>query len=274
VPPRPTHLVTGASAGIGLEVARGLALSGAHVVLACRDRAKGEAAIAALLEAHPDASLELALVDLSSQRSIRAAAAAVALAHPALDVLVNNAAVVCKARQESVDGIELTWATNVLGYHLWTALLRPSLEAAPAARVVNVASMMAYDLDLADVEWKRRRYDASSAYAQSKQANRMWTWALARRLAGTRVTANAMHPGAVATPLLHALAPGMSGRTTAKGAETAIWLATSPEVAGVTGRFWSDRRETPCSFRGLEGEEALWRLCEEMTARSAPGAPQ
>ena len=94
----------------------------------------------------------------------------------------------------------------------------------------------------------------------------MLTWTLARRLEGTRVAANAMHPGAVGTRLLHALAPGMRGRTTAKGAETAVWLATSAEVDGITGRFWSDLRETPCKFRDAKGDAELAALCDRMTA--------
>jgi NAD(P)-dependent dehydrogenase (short-subunit alcohol dehydrogenase family) len=261
----PTHLVTGANAGIGLEIARGLARAGAHVVLACRDRGRGEGALATIREDVPGASLELLLVDVSSQASIRSAAAAFTGSHDTLDVLVNNAAVVSKTRQESVDGIELTFATNVLGYHLLTGLLLPALKRAAAARVVNVASMMAYGLELDDVEWRRRPYDASTAYAQSKQANRMLTWALARRLAGTKVTANAMHPGAVGTPLLAALAPGMRGRTTTKGAETAVWLAASPEVAGVSGKFYSDLRESPCKFRDETEEDALVKLCDDLT---------
>jgi NAD(P)-dependent dehydrogenase (short-subunit alcohol dehydrogenase family) len=267
MPDRPTHLVTGANAGIGFEIVRGLAATGAHVVMACRDLAKAEAARAVLLKDAPGASLEILHVDLASQASIRAAAASFTERHPTLDVLVNNAAAVSQTRKTTADGIELTFATNVLGYHLLTSLLRPLLERASpgGARIVNVASMMASDLDLRDVEWKRRRYDPSSAYAQSKQANRMLTWALARRLEGTGVTANAMHPGAVDTALLHALIPGMRGRSTSQGAETGIYLATSADVAGVSGRFWSDLREVPCRFRGEAEEEALWTLCDRMT---------
>jgi NAD(P)-dependent dehydrogenase (short-subunit alcohol dehydrogenase family) len=264
---RATYLVTGANAGIGFEVARGLARTGARVVLACRSPSKGEAACAALRKDDAEASVELLEVDLSSQESIRRAAAAFAGSHDALDVLVNNAAVTTNAREVGPDGIELTFATNVLGYHLFTSLLRPLLERARAARVVNVASLMAGGLDVTDVEWKRRPYEASAAYSQTKQANRMLTWALARRLAGTNVTANALHPGAVDTPLLHALLPGMTGRPTSKGAETVVWLATSPKVAGVTGRFWSDLREIPCSFHNEPAEEALWELCDRMTTR-------
>ena len=265
MPDRPTHLVTGANAGIGLEIARGLAASGAHVVLACRDVAKAEAARANLIARQPEASLEILHVDVSSQASIREAARTFASSHSGLEVLVNNAAVVSKTRQETVDGRELVFATNVLGYHLLTHLLRPQLEHATRARVVNVASQMAYGLDLGDVELKERPYTASNAYAQSKQANRMLTWGLARRFVGTRITANAMHPGAVSTPLLDALLPGMRGRPTAKGAETAIWLALSPEVEGVTGRFWTDKREIRCDFRGERLEEELWSICDSLS---------
>ena len=150
----------------------------------------------------------------------------------------------------------------MLGYFLLTNELLAVLRKAEAARIVNVASGMAYGLELDDVEFKRRRYDASQAYAQSKQANRMLTWALARRLEGTAITANAMAPGACNTKLLHALYPGFGGRTAAQGADTAVWLANSPEVAGKSGRFWENRREATCRFRDADNEEALWSLCE------------
>jgi NAD(P)-dependent dehydrogenase (short-subunit alcohol dehydrogenase family) len=256
-------LVTGANAGIGFEIAKGLARTGASVVLACRDRSKGEAALSTIA-----GQTELLIVDLASQRSIRAAAREFAESHSTLDVLVNNAGVGLKSRQESPDGIELTFATNVLGYHLLTALLLDPLRRAEAARIVNVASTYAFGLDLEDVEFRRRPYEPVTAYTQTKQANRMLTWALARRLEGTSVTANAMAPGAVDTALLHTLAPGSSGRTPAQGADTAIWLATSPEVAGVSGRFWFDRKERRCEFRGVDQEETLWALCDRMTAGS------
>jgi NAD(P)-dependent dehydrogenase (short-subunit alcohol dehydrogenase family) len=259
-----TYLVTGANAGIGLEIARGLVRTGGRVVLACRSAPKAEAARAELEREKPKGALEILLVDLASQRSIREAALKLAAEHRSLDVLVNNAGIVEKKRRESPDGIELTFATNVLAYHVLTTLLRPLLEAAPAARIVNVASAMAYGLDLTDVEWKRRPYDGAAAYAQSKQANRMLTWALARRLHGTKITANAMHPGPVSTALLHSLFPNMSGRSTAQGADTAVWLATSSDVAGKSGRFWSDRREVPCQFHDEAQEEALWSLCDGM----------
>jgi NAD(P)-dependent dehydrogenase (short-subunit alcohol dehydrogenase family) len=262
---RPLCLVTGANTGIGFEVARGLARSGCRVVLACRDRAKGEAARNTIASEIRDSDMETLVVDLASQSSIRSAAQEFSGKHDVLDVLVNNAGMSSPTRRESPEGIELTFATNVLGYHLLTGEFLELLRRAPAGRVINTASMMAYGLDLDDVNFKRRRYDASTAYAQSKQADRMLTWAVARRLAGTSVTANALHPGVVNTALLRSFAPGYSGITPAEGADTAIWLATSPEVAGVSGRLWVRRRETPCEFRGCEKEEALWELCERMT---------
>lgn len=254
-------LVTGANTGIGFEIARGLARSGARVVLACRDPIKGEAARKKIAD-----DVDLLIVDLASQRSIRSAVQEFSVKYNVLDVLVNNAGVAVPSRRESVDGIELTFATNVLGYYLFTVLLLDSLRRAPAARIVNVASKMAYGLDLDDVEFKRRRYDPSTAYAQSKQADRMFTWFLARQLEGTSVTANAMSPGAVNTALLHALAPGFRGVSPAQGADTALWLATSADLEGVSGRFWSDRCEQPCQFRSRRDEQALWSLCERMTA--------
>lgn len=264
----PLCLVTGANTGIGFEVARGLAMAGARVVLACRDRAKGQAALHAIAAESGNTSLELLVVDLASQCSIRAAARDFLEKHPVLDVLVNNAGVGLPERQESPDGVELTFATNVLGYFLLTNLLLDALRLAPSARIINVASKLASGLDLNDVEFKRRPYEAIAAYAQSKQANRMITWALVRRLQGSAVTANAMSPGAVNTRLLQTFAPNMKGKTAGEGADTIVWLATSPDVAGLTNRFWSDRQEQPCQFHLPVEEEALWALCEAMTAAS------
>lgn len=260
--------MTGANTGIGFEIARGLAHAGFQVILACRNQAKGEIARNAIAGEFKNSEPELLVVDLASQRSIHSAVAEFAAKHSHLDVLVNNAGTVLPSRQESPDGIELTFATNVLAYHLLTKLLLDLLKKSQAARIVNVASAMAVGLDLSDVEFKRRAYTPSAAYAQSKQANRMLTWAWAKRLEDSNVTANAMTPGAVDTPLLHALAPKYPGRSTAKGADTAIWLATSDEIAAINGRYWSDRTELPCEFEGDEDEEPLWELCERMTSNS------
>jgi NAD(P)-dependent dehydrogenase (short-subunit alcohol dehydrogenase family) len=267
---RRLYLVTGANAGIGLEIARGLAKTAGQpsVVLGCRDRLKGEAARARIEAETGNSNLEVLVVDLASHKSIRRAAEEFSRTHSALDALVNNAGMSSPTRQESLDGIELTFATNVMGYFLLTNLLLDTLKRAPAARLVNMASEMAYGLDLDDVEFKKRTYNASTAYAQSKQADRMLTWAYARRLEGTTVSANSMSPGAVSTPLLHALAPGMKGRTTEKGAETAVWLATSTDVAGLSNRLWFDKAERVCKFHHPENEEKLWKICEDLAAKA------
>ncbi|HEY3122065.1 MAG TPA: SDR family oxidoreductase [Vicinamibacteria bacterium] len=266
-----TCLVTGANAGIGKEIARGLARLGGRVVLACRSGERGEAARQEIARTTGNWEVDLLIVDVSSQSSLRAAAQTLAERHPGLHVLVNNAGIFSRERRESVDGIELTWATNVLGYFLLTELLLERVRASAPARIVNVASELAGGLDLEDVEFERRRYDATAAYSQSKQADRTFTWALDRRLRGSGVTANAMHPGAVDTRLLRQAFGSMRGRTPEEGADTAVWLASSPEVEGVSGRWWVDRRERRCRFRNEEEEERLWDLCAAMTmaARSA-----
>jgi NAD(P)-dependent dehydrogenase (short-subunit alcohol dehydrogenase family) len=270
-----TCLVTGASAGIGLATARGLARFGAHVVMAVRDPGKGEKARRSIAGATGRA-VELAQVDLASRKSIRAFARDLAARHPKLDVLVNNAGIWSERRRVSPDGVELVWATNVLGYFMVTDLLLPLLKAAGRARVVNVASRLAGGLDLRDPQFERRPWSGQAAYAQSKQADRMLTWALARRLEGTGVAANALHPGFVATEIFAkgggiaglgaALWSKVRGRRPDAGADTVVWLAGSPDVEGRSGLFWVDRQEHRCRFRGEGGEEALWALCRDMTS--------
>lgn len=272
-------LVTGGSAGIGLEIARGLAAAGYRTVLAVRSLERGEAAAADIAGSTQAVRPEVMGVDFSSPASIREFAASFLARHRSLDVLVNNAGTWSSSRRVTADGIELVWATNQLGYFLATELLKPALLAAPRARVVSVASELARDLDLTDVSFERRRYSGISSYAQSKQANRMWTRALARRLSGTEVSANSLHPGGVATGLLGksggvfgkaaAVAMKALGRTPREGADTALWLATSDEVAGRTGLFYLDRRERRCRFTDEGEEEKLWALCASMTGVKA-----
>jgi NAD(P)-dependent dehydrogenase (short-subunit alcohol dehydrogenase family) len=250
------------------------------VLLGCRDAAAGERAIERIRASTGSSRLELAQADVSRRDSIASLARNLEGRLERLDVLVNNAGTWSQKRRETGDGVELTWGTNQLGYVLVTRELMGLLRAAPRARIVNVASQLARDLDLGDVEFRRRRYSGITAYAQSKQANRMWTWALARRLEEGDVTANALHPGGVATPLFskgggllsRLVGPliRLRGRSPELGADTALWLAASPEVEGVTGRFFIDRKDVRCRFREREAEEKLWELCEAMTG-SSPG---
>ena len=243
--------------------------------MAVRNPEKGERARRAVMGA-TGRDVEMAVVDLGSRKSIRAFARDLAARHPRLDVLVNNAGIWSERRKVSPDGVELVWATNVLNYFLVTELLLPLLRAAGKARVVNVASQLAGGLDLADVEFERRPWSGRTAYAQSKQADRMLTWALARRLSGTGVTANAMHPGFVATEIF-GKGGGLvslwrrSTRSCAGGGPRRAPTPSSgsrraPSVEDRSGLFWIDRQERRCRFRDEAGEEALWALCQAMTA--------
>jgi len=272
-----TCLVTGASDGIGKEVARGLARMGARVILACRNPARGAAARAEIAAETGNQALDLHLVDFSDQASVRAFASEVLASYPELHVLVNNAGLWSAVRRTTPDGLELTWATNALGYFLITELLRERLCESAPARIVNVASDLARDLDLEDLGFESLEYDGVRAYAQSKQANRMLTWALARRLEGTGVTANAVHPGGVRTGIfrkggkgvtgwLVSTAAALVGKSPRRGADTVLWLASSPEVEGRTGLFYVDRKVRPCRFRDEPAEERLWAICSRMTS--------
>jgi len=245
------------------------------VILACRNPEAAAKAGDSIRSSTGNGAVELAEVDISRRDSVRSLGRDLERRLERLDVLVNNAGTWSQKRRETKDGVELTWGTNQLGYVLVTRELLGLLRSAPAARIVNVASQLARGLELDDVEFQRRRYSGIAAYAQSKQANRMWTWALARRLEGSRVTATALHPGGVATPLFskgggllsRIVGPLMRlrGRSPELGADTALWLAASPEVEGVSGRFFIDRKDVRCRFRDPEAEDRLWELCERTT---------
>ncbi len=265
-------LVTGASSGIGKAAAAALARQGARVVLACRDRERGERARQEIEQIGGGIDHYVMCVDLASRVSTRDFARAFCRRFDRLDVLVNNAGLWSSRRRTSPDGVELTWATNVIGYAQLTHLLLPPLLRAPRARIVNVASELAHSLRLDDPEFKARPYDGIAAYAQSKAANRLWTWALARRLQGTGVTANAMHPGGVNTGIFRkggglrgvmgALWARGFGRTPEQGADTVSWLASGREGEGTSGRFYFDRAERPCRLRSPDQEDQLFSLCE------------
>jgi len=271
-------IVTGPTSGIGKEIATRLAGLGAELVLACRDVAKGEATLGEIERLSGAKKLSVMQVDLSSQSSVRQFAERFKSTHSRLDVLVNNAGVNLRKRGKSEDGIELVFATNVLGYHLLSRELGPVLEASAPARIVNVASTFAGNLDLGDLQFERRRYDAVKAYQQSKACDRLLTWALARRLESSGVTANAMAPGLVQTGLYRdtplpirlvlRVVGLMHGRSVVQGADTAVWLASSPQVQGQTGKLFELRKEISCQFRNPEDEERLWEICEQMVGPS------
>jgi NAD(P)-dependent dehydrogenase (short-subunit alcohol dehydrogenase family) len=265
-------IVTGATSGLGKEIASRLASSGAQVILGCRDTERGERA-AREIRKHATASEPAVIqVDTSSQASIRRFAREYERRYDRLDVLVNNAGTVRPERERSVDGIELTFATNVMGYYLMTHELLDVLKTGVPTRVVNVVSTYASDLELDDLQFERRPYDGLTAYAQSKACDRMLTWAFSRRLAEARITVNATAPGLMtetglyrdlSADIRHQLEQQPSRRTP-DGADTATWLATAPELQSVTGRFYELRTELPCEFRDEQAEKRLWVACEAL----------
>lgn len=265
-------IITGPTSGIGKEIGAQLAALGAELVLACRDLGRGERTAAEIARRTGAKNCVVMRIDTSSRQSIHEFARQYCERYSRLDVLINNAGIYRSQRQTSVDGVELTFATNVLGYYVLTRELLELLRPSAPARIVNVASTFASDLDLGDLQFEGRAYEGRKAYAQSKACDRMLTWALARRLEGTGVTANAMAPGLVQTGLYRDTSPALRlilrlmgflhGRSVARGADTAVWLASSSEVEGVNGRFFEQRQEVPCEFRNVAAEEKLWSLCE------------
>ncbi len=275
-------IITGPTSGVGKEIAVQLAALGAEVILGCRNLKKGQKTAAEITRRTGSTKLVVMQIDTSSQQSIRKFARDFRRRYRRLDVLINNAAGNrgTLPKIDSVDGIELTFATNVLGYFLLTKELLDVLKRNTSARIINVASTYASDLDLDDLQFERRPFESFRAYAQSKACDRLLTWALARRLAGSGVTANAMTPGLItetglyrhAEPeLVNRLTQYSGGRTSAQGADTAVWLASSPEVAGVSGKFFEERQVLKCEFRNKRTEEKLWRICEGLVSQTAGG---
>ena len=272
-------IITGPTSGIGKEISMQLASLGAKLVLACRDTEKGNLLAEELAGRTGTDNFEVIPIDTSNQTSVHTFVNRFLQEHDRLDVLINNAGINLPEKQLSVDGIELTFATNVLGYYWLTLRLLDLLRENQTARIINTASTFASDLDLADLQFDRRSYDGRKAYAQSKACDRMLTWAFARRLEGTHVTINAFAPGLVLDTGLYRneqadtmktmrMVNRFFGRSTAEGADSAVWLASSPDVSGISGKFFDRRKQKRCKFRNTENEEALWQVCEKLTGIS------
>ena len=267
-------LVTGANAGLGMAAARGLARRGARVRLLCRSEARGRDAEAVLRRELPDADLAVDLVDVSDLASVRGFATR--LEERKVDVLVHNAGVLPPSRQESADGLELAFATNVIGPHLLTRLLEEKLLASEDGRAIFVSSggMYSTKLSCSDVAWRRRPYDGVRAYAQTKRMQVVLAELWAERWRGSSGSAHAMHPGWADTegvrgsiPRFHALTRAIL-RTPEQGADTIVWLAAARRERIGSGRFWFDRAERathllPWTREGEAERRRLWRLCEE-----------
>jgi NAD(P)-dependent dehydrogenase (short-subunit alcohol dehydrogenase family) len=269
-------VVTGANTGMGRVIAEELARLGDTVVLVCRSRERGEAAQADIRSATQNDAVELVVADLASQRQVREAAAEITERHDRLNVLVNNAGVFLAERAETEEQIEKTFATNYLGHFLLTELLLDALKAGAPARIVNVASRTGgYKIDLDDLMLKKKKYSAIPAASQSKLAQVMFTLELAQRLEGTGVTVNALHPGLVKSgitrelPLFIRTMLNLVSTTPEKGARTALYLATSPDVENVSGQFIGPKRKPlklAAQANEPEARQRLWDLSVEMTA--------
>ena len=272
-----TVVITGASAGIGLETARGLAARGARIVMVVRSRERGEAAIADIRGTAPAASLELVLADLYSLDEVRRAGAELRGKLDRIDALVNNAGMIHKTHELTVDGFERTFALNHLAAFLLTYELREVLAASAPARVVTVSSMghrfARFGWETIATGW----HGEIAAYGTSKLCNIWFAKEAARRMAKHGVTSNALHPGTVGSNFgsttgsvlfkygVKLFKPFL--KTTEQGARTSIYLASSPEVAGVTGEFFDLCKVVQPSRRARDGGSAgrLWELSERLT---------
>ncbi|HXN31052.1 MAG TPA: SDR family oxidoreductase [Polyangiaceae bacterium] len=278
-------LVTGANQGIGKATALALSRQGARVAIVSRNADKGRAAVAEIEAASGARGMvDLIVADLSSQAEVRRVAGELKARHTRLDVLVNNAGVFVPKRHVTADGFEETFAVNHLAYFLLTHELLDLLKASAPARIVNVSSHAHSHakINWEDLQFAKHRYSSWRAYGQSKLANVLFTYELARRLEGSRVTANALHPGVVASGfartypgamgLLYALS-GLFMLTPEQGARTSIYLASSPEVEGVTGKYFSRCRQTRSSKISYcqASQRKLWALSEEMVGARRNG---
>lgn len=273
-----TCLVTGATAGIGEITAYELARMGARVLVVSRSARRCADTVERIQQGTGNPAVEYFAADLSSQEQVRRLAEDVLRKLERLDVLVNNAGGLFMRRRESVDGMEMTWALNHLSYFMVTLLLLDCLKSSAPARVVNVSSDAHHGakINFEDLQG-RKRYAGYQAYGQSKLANILFTYELARRLEGTGVTANALHPGFVATSFaknngpLYALGMTVIHRIFAispeEGARTTVYLAASPEVEGITGQFFVKRRAVRSDPASYDQKTAarLWQVSAQMT---------
>jgi NAD(P)-dependent dehydrogenase (short-subunit alcohol dehydrogenase family) len=270
-------VITGVSQGIGYETARALCHAGAHVIGVVRNAARGGEALARIQAERPAGTLELVSADLAEQAQVRRAASEIRGRYERIDVLINNAGAVNNRRTLSAEGIELTFAVNHLAYFLLTHLLLKPLARSGAGRVVNVASEAHRfgHVYLSDLQFERR-YFGFRVYATSKLENILFTYELARRLAGRPVTANCLHPGTVASGFgrnnrdyfglgARLLAPFLLGP--ARASETSVYLAASPEVQGQSGRYYVRRkpRRSSAESRDEVLARALWEKSAAMT---------
>ncbi len=242
-------LITGGNSGIGKATATGIAKMGATVIIACRSKERGEQAIAEIKKTSGNNNVELLLVDLASQKSVRNAAEEFKSRYNQLHVLINNAAVFLSKREETEDGLEKTFATNYLSHFLLTHLLLDTLKASAPSRIINVASKhMGIKINFDDLQTKQN-YSFMKAVGPTKLGLIMFTEALAKKLEDTGVTVNALHPGLAKSNILNDVPRfvrfifSLMSTSPEKCAETSVYLATAPEVEKVSGKYFEKKKE-------------------------------
>ena len=273
-----TAIVTGATSGIGLITARELAKQGINVVIVSRSQEKCESIISQIKKETGNSTIEFIASDLSVMANVRQVANEFLKRHSRLDILVNNAGAIFFQRLVSQDGYEMTFALNHLSYFLLTDLLLDTLKSSAPSRIINVSSdaHQGGKINFDDL-MHERDFTGFGAYSASKLANILFTYHLAENLSGTQVTANALHPGFVSTGFaknnggLIKVAMGISSlfaRKPEKGAETPIFLATSPEVEGVSGKYFSDCKEIQSSISSVDKvtQKRLWERSLALTS--------
>ena len=271
-------VITGATSGIGRAAATALARQGAEITIVCRSRRKGEAVVAEICEMAPQAGGDIVICDFEKLSDVRAAAERLLADSRPIDVLFNNAGVLHLKRELTVDGIERTFAVNHLAYFLLTMLLLERIRNTPSERIVNVASEgHRFSRRHFDDLGFEKRFQWMRVYGQSKLANILFTRELARRLENSGVTVNSLHPGGVSTGLgannatrLHGFMMALAKpfmKTPEQGARTSLYLATSPDVADVTGEYFVNCKRRPGSRESADAEIArrLWEVSEQMT---------
>ncbi|MDP1621249.1 MAG: SDR family NAD(P)-dependent oxidoreductase [Bacteroidales bacterium] len=253
-------IVTGAYGAIGRAIAEGIAAKGFRVTLVGRDLTQLENARATIIQRTSNPEIFIEAVDLGLHHEILEFSRRF---EQPLHLLVNNAATAPRKRTETAEGIEVQWATNVLGYFWMIKYLQQLMEGSPGARIVNVASYWARGLNLGDPEFESRSYDNDAAYRQAKQADRMLSVAFAERLHSKGITVNSCHPGDVNSKLSNAFGFGGS-ESPEQGAETPLFLSLSEEVNSITGKYYEHLRPVVCPFsRDQKAVEQLFDLCDQ-----------
>jgi len=275
-------LITGANSGIGKETTRALAKKGATIIMACRNLEKAEPVCEMIQKESKNPNIEVMKLDIASLKSIRNFTQEFSARYQKLNVLINNAGIFCMKREETEEGFEKTMGVNHLGHFLLTYELLPILEKTSEARIINVGSDAHFsgDLDLNDLHFKRRKYSGFKAYASSRLATIFFTQELAERVKEKDITVNALHPGHIDTNMWNIWQPQRRWYhsllirliklfliSAEEGAQTSIYLASSEEVKGITGKYFAKKRlkavSKKCSDIKLQKE--LWELSERLT---------